>query len=148
MEALQEAIASNGVPDSISVQQGINKPRPSDDGSDAIRGHLEVSERDFEVIFQRVEAVEDPAVESLLAQLVPDMLDRVEFGAYRGRLSNCMSIGGEAGHWRASRRRRAPARCARSVALPDLVEDSCMQCVLTWGRISESSSPKPALTAA
>jgi hypothetical protein len=42
---------------------------------------LEVSERDLEVILERVKAVEDAVVEALLTQIVPDILDRVEFGS-------------------------------------------------------------------
>lgn len=41
---------------------------------------LEITEGDFEVIFKRVEAVEDAVVKSFFAQFVPDMLHRIEFG--------------------------------------------------------------------
>ena len=65
------------------IQQCINNPRPSDDGLDALVVVLEVSEGGLEVVFERVKAVEDAIVESFLAKLVPDVLDRVEFGRVR-----------------------------------------------------------------
>jgi hypothetical protein len=37
----------------------------------------------FEVIFERIDRVEYQVVEELLAQLVPKMLDRVEFWCLR-----------------------------------------------------------------
>ena len=56
------------------VHESINNPRPGDDRSNALRLLFEVPERDFEVIFERVQAVEDMVVEALLAQFVPDLL--------------------------------------------------------------------------
>ena len=38
---------------------------------------LEVPECGFEVFFEGVQAVEDIVVEALLAQFIPDVLDRV-----------------------------------------------------------------------
>ena len=62
------------------VHESINNPRPGDDRSNALRLLFEVPECGFEVIFERVQAVEDMVVEALLAQFVPDVLDRVELG--------------------------------------------------------------------
>ena len=37
----------------------------------------------FQMVFQSIEAVEDAVVEGLLAQVVPKMLDRIEFRRVR-----------------------------------------------------------------
>src|SRR5579859_780503 len=65
------------------VHQYINNPRPRNDGLDACSVLLKVSGCDFEMILERVEAVEDAIVKSFLGQLVPDVLYRVEFGGVR-----------------------------------------------------------------
>lgn len=44
---------------------------------------LQRSEREFEVIFKCVQAIKDSVVKTLLAQLIPNMLDGIQFGRIR-----------------------------------------------------------------
>ena len=39
-----------------------------------------VEQRRLEVVFKGIEAVEDAVVERLLAKVIPEVLDRVQFG--------------------------------------------------------------------
>jgi len=39
-----------------------------------------VEQNGLEVVFKRIEAVEDAVVERLFAQVIPEMLDRIQFG--------------------------------------------------------------------
>ena len=43
-----------------------------------VKFHVEQS--GLEVVFKRIEAVEDAVVERLFAQVIPEMLDRIQFG--------------------------------------------------------------------
>ena len=64
----------------IRNRHGINSPVPCGDAFDAGRSVFEIAQSGDEMVFEGVDAVEDPVVEVLLAQFVPEMLLRVEFG--------------------------------------------------------------------
>ena len=47
---------------------------------DALMVKLHVVERNFQVVFQSIQAIEDAVVEGLLTQVIPEMFNRIEFG--------------------------------------------------------------------
>jgi hypothetical protein len=49
----------------------------------ALMVDLHIAQGDFQVAFQEVEAIEDAIVERLLAQIIPEMLNRIELWRVR-----------------------------------------------------------------
>ena len=50
---------------------------------DPLMVEFHLAESGFQMVFQSVEAIEDAVVEGLLTQVVPKMLDWIEFGRVR-----------------------------------------------------------------
>ena len=110
----------------------MRNKRPSDNRLDGRHIHLEVFEHDFEVA-SSVKAVEEPVVKSYLAQLVPGVFDRIEFGCV-GRLTQQSHIGWErilrARNCRPATVRHPITMCWSGWTCSTSLGNNHMQCVL------------------
>src|SRR5471030_2253687 len=61
------------------IQQCINDPGPCDDGTNPLMVQFKVAKRVAQMVFERVDAVEDAVVKRLFSQIVPEMFNRIEF---------------------------------------------------------------------
>ena len=50
---------------------------------DALMVDLHFEENDFQMVFEGIEAIEDAVMEGFLTQVIPEVLDRIEFGSVR-----------------------------------------------------------------
>ncbi len=50
-----------------------------DDGLDALMVSFHVTESNLQMVFEGVDAIENPVMERLFAQVIPEVLDRIEF---------------------------------------------------------------------
>ncbi|MDP1693131.1 MAG: hypothetical protein Q8L49_14480 [Burkholderiaceae bacterium] len=65
------------------VRRSLNNPLPCGDAVNARLVDIEVVQAGDEMVFDGLQGIEDAVMEVLLAQLVPQMFDRVEFGRIR-----------------------------------------------------------------
>ena len=61
---------------------------------DALMVKFHLEENDFQMVFEGVEAIEDAVMEGLLTQVIPEVLNRIEFGSVRWQFEQAQ-IGGQ-----------------------------------------------------
>jgi hypothetical protein len=61
---------------------------------DALMVKLHLEENGLQMVFEGVEAIEDTVMEGLLTQVIPEVLNRIEFGSVRWQFEQAQ-IGGQ-----------------------------------------------------